>query len=97
MLLDAFLSFKCPGKMGSFHFAVQEVMDCANGLDASVRTRVERYLHAYSHFDGGDIAQPLKLTEATTVLRSLFELMHHVDPGHVSPCARLLASTRVDC
>lgn len=90
-MLEAFLSFKCPGRMGSFHVAVEEVMAADGRLDSSVRTRVERYLHAYSHFDGGDISQPLKLTEATTVLRSLFQLMHHVDPGHVSSMCKALA------
>lgn len=90
-MLEAFLSFKCPGKMSSFHVAMEEVMATDGRLDSSVRTRVERYLHAYSHFDGGDISQPLKLTEATTVLRSLFQLMHHVDPGHVSSMCKALA------
>lgn len=90
-MLEAFLSFKCPGKMGSFHVAVKEVMAADGGIDPSVRTRVERYLHAYSHFDGGDISRPLRLTEATTVLRSLFELMRHVDPGHVSSMCKALA------
>ena len=83
-MLEAFLSFRCPGKVGSFHVALQELMCRDHHLDGGVRTRVERYLHAYSHFDGGDISQPLKLTETTTVLRSLFQLMHHVDPEHVS-------------
>ncbi|MBF0696728.1 AAA family ATPase [Actinomyces bowdenii] len=90
-MLEAFLSFKCPGKMGSFHVAVEEVMNSGGGVALSVRTRVERYLHTYSHFDGGDISQPLKLTEAATVLRSLFQLMDHVDPGHVSSMCNALA------
>lgn len=90
-MLEAFLSFKCPGKMGSFHVAVEEVMNSDGGVTSSVRTRVERYLHTYSHFDGGDISQPLKLTEATTVLRSLFQLMNHVDPEHVSSMCDALA------
>lgn len=89
-MLEAFLSFKCPGKVGSFHVAVEEVMNSGGALDPSIRTRVERYLHTYSHFDAGDISQPLKLTEATNVLRSLFQLMHHVDPGHVSSMCEAL-------
>ena len=94
-MLEAFLSFRCPGKVGSFHVALQELMCRDHHLDGGVRTRVERYLHAYSHFDGGDISQPLKLTEATTVLRSLFQLMHHVDPEHVSAmCAALAIDER---
>ena len=90
-MLEAFLSFRCPGKVGSFHVALQELMLRDRRLDGGVRTRVERYLHAYSHFDGGDISQPLKLTETTTVLRSLFQFMHHVDPEHVSAMCTALA------
>lgn len=90
-MLEAFLSFRCPGKVGSFHVALQELMCRDHHLDGGVRTRVERYLHAYSHFDCGDISQPLKLTETTTVLRSLFQLMHHVDPEHVSAMCTALA------
>ncbi|BDA64919.1 AAA family ATPase [Actinomyces capricornis] len=90
-MLEAFLSFRCPGKVGSFHVALQELMRRDRLLDGVIRTRVERYLHAYSHFDGGDISQPLKLTEVTTVLRALFHLMHHVDPEHVSAMCTALA------
>ena len=89
-MLEGFLSFRCPGKMGSFHVALEEVMDGVNDLDSSVRTRVEKYLHAYSHFDGGNISQPLRLNEATTVLRSLFQLMDRVDHDHVSSMCKAL-------
>lgn len=89
-MLEGFLSFRCPGKMGSFHVALEEVMDGVNDLDSSVRTRVEKYLHTYSHFDGGNISQPLRLNEATTVLRSLFQLMDRVDHDHVSSMCKAL-------
>lgn len=89
-MLEGFLSFRCPGKMGSFHVALEEVMNDVKNLDSSVRTRVEKYLHAYSHFDGGNISQPLRLNEATTVLRSLFQLMYRVDCGHVSSMCKAL-------
>lgn len=88
-MLEAFLSFRCPEKTGSFHVAIQSAMN-KEDLDTSIRTRVERYLHTYSHFDGGNISQPLRLTEATIVLRSLFELMHHIDPDHVSSMCEAL-------
>ena len=89
-MLEGFLSFRCPGKMGSFHVALEEVMNGVNNLDSSVRTRVEKYLHTYSHFDGGSISQPLRLNEATTVLRSLFQLMDRVDHNHVSSMCKAL-------
>ena len=83
-MLEAFLSFRCPSRIGSFHVALEETLNDAQNLDETVRNRVEKYLHAYSHFDGGNISQPLRLNEATTVLRSLFQLMDHVDHDHVS-------------
>ena len=89
-MLEGFLSFRCPGKMGSFHVALEEVMNGVKNLDSSVRTRVEKYLHTYSHFDGGSISQPLRLDEATTVLRSLFQLMDHVDHDHISSMCKAL-------
>jgi len=89
-MLEGFLSFRCPGKMGSFHVALEEVMNGVNNLDSSVRTRVEKYLHTYSHFDGGNISQPLRLDEATTVLRSLFQLMDRVDHDHISSMCKAL-------
>ena len=89
-MLEGFLSFRCPGKMGSFHVALEEVMNGVNNLDGSIRTRVEKYLHTYSHFDGGNISQPLRLNEATTVLRSLFQLMDRVDHDHVSSMCKAL-------
>lgn len=89
-MLEALLSFRCPEKAGSFHVAMQEVMDRDNDFDASIRTRVEKYPHAYSHSYGRNIWRPLKVGEVTTVLRSLFQLMDRVDHEHVvSMCAAL--------
>lgn len=90
-MLEAFLSFRCPGQVGTFHVAVEELMGRCEDLDPTVRTRVERYLHTYSHFDGGDVSRPLDLTEATVVLRSLFQLMNIADPDHVSSMCQALA------
>ena len=89
-MLEGFLSFRCPGRIGSFHVALEEVMNGVENLDSTVRTRVEKYLHTYSHFDGSNISQPLRLNEATTVLRSLFQLMYRVDPDHVSSMCKAL-------
>ncbi|RJF43786.1 hypothetical protein D4740_02095 [Actinomyces sp. 2119] len=90
-MLEAFLSFRCPNRVGSFHVALEEVMNSAPNLDMTVRTRVEKYLHAYSHFDGGNFSQPLRLNEATTVLRSLFQLMYCLDSRHVSSMCEALS------
>lgn len=89
-MMEAFLSFRCPEKMGSFHNSMRAVLDGSPRLDDSVKTRVERYLHAYSHSEEADITRPLDPTEATTVLRSLFQLMNHVDPGHFTSMCKAL-------
>lgn len=83
-LLEAFLGFRCPDKMGSFHGSMRAALERNPGLDDSIRIHVERYLHAYSHLEDGDILHPLAPGESTVVLRSLFQFMDHVDHGHVS-------------
>lgn len=83
-MLEAFMSFRCPDKMGDFYGSIRVVMDSQPGLDDSVRTHVVRYLHSYSHLEEADLSRPLDPSESAAVLRSLFRLMHHVDPEHVS-------------
>lgn len=89
-MMESFLSFRRPDKMGSFHGSMRAVLEDYPGLDDSVRTHVERYLHAYSHLEEADISRSLDPGESTAVLRSLFRFMYHVDSNHVSNmCAAL--------
>lgn len=89
-MMESFLSFHRPDKMGSFHDSMRAVLEDHPGLDDSVRTHIERYLHAYSHLEEADISRPLDPGESTAVLRSLFQFMYHVDSKHVSAmCAAL--------
>lgn len=89
-MMESFLSFHRPDKMGSFHGSMRAVLEDHPGLDDSVRTHVERYLHAYSHFEEPDISRSLDPGESTAVLRSLFRFMYHVDRKHVaSMCTAL--------
>lgn len=83
-MMESFLSFHRPDKMGSFHGSMRAVPEDRPGLDDSVRTHVERYLHAYSHLEEADISRSLDLGESMAVLRSLFRFMYHVDRNHVS-------------
>lgn len=83
-MMESFLSFHRPDKMGSFHGSMRAVLEDRPGLDDSVRTHVERYLHAYSHLEEADISRSLDLGESMAVLRSLFRFMYHVDRNHVS-------------
>lgn len=83
-MMESFLSFRRPDKMGSFHGSMQAVLKEHPGLDSSVRTRIERYLHACSHLEEADISRSLDPGESPVVLRSLFQFMYHVDSKHVS-------------
>lgn len=89
-MLEAFMAFRCPEKMGDFQGSLQAVLDIRPGLDGSVRTHIVRYLHNYSHLEEADLSRPLDPSESAAVLRSLFQLMRHVDPGHVSSMCKAL-------
>lgn len=88
-MLESFLSFRFPQHIGSFHAGVVAALGVVQ--DQSIRTHVERYLHAYSHNEEGNISTPVDPSEATVVLRSLFQMMRVVDEGHFdSMCKALL-------
>ena len=89
-MMEAFLSFRCPEKMGSFHGSMRAVLDRKPELDDSVRTRIERYLHTYSHVEEADITRPLDPSEATVILKSLLQLMNHVDHEHFTSMCQAL-------
>jgi wobble nucleotide-excising tRNase len=81
-MLESFLSFRFPTQMGDFHGGMRLALGRVG--DQSIRVHVERYLHAYSHNEEGDISAVVDPSEATAVLRSLFQLMASVDPEHFS-------------
>lgn len=58
--------------------------------DANIRTHVERYLHAYSHNEEGNVSAMIDPSEATVVLRSLFLLIRANDPKHLSAMCEAL-------
>jgi len=93
-MLEAFLSFKFPKHVGSFDGSMREALNALG--DGPIRTRIVRYVHAYSHNDDADIGKPLEPGEATPVLQSIFELMHSLDPHHyASMCETLELSPEV--
>ncbi|MDQ1206098.1 wobble nucleotide-excising tRNase [Microbacterium sp. SORGH_AS 862] len=79
-MLEGFLSFRYPQHIGSFHHGLQAAM--ADLPDDAVRNRVERYMHAYSHNEEGDISAAVDPAEVGPVVQSLFELMRVVDEKH---------------
>ncbi|WP_314451689.1 AAA family ATPase [uncultured Microbacterium sp.] len=87
-MLEAFLSFRFPQHIGKFHNGMREAIKAVN--DATIRVHVERYLHAYSHNEEGNVSAMIDPSEATAVLRSLFLLIRANDPHHLSAmCAAL--------
>ncbi|MDT3346075.1 AAA family ATPase [Microbacterium aquilitoris] len=87
-MLEAFLSFRYPQHIGSFHDGLRAAM--ADLPDDAVRNRVERFLHAYSHNEEGDISAVVDPAEVGPVVQSLFELMRAVDEKHFdSMCVAL--------
>lgn len=87
-MLEAFLSFRFPQHIGKFHNGMREAIKVVD--DATIRVHVERYLHAYSHNEEGNVSAMIDPSEATAVLRSLFLLIRANDPEHLSAmCAAL--------
>lgn len=81
-MLEAFLSFRFPQCVGQFHLGMKEAIKEVD--DAAIRVHVERYLHAYSHNEEGNVSAMIDPSEATAVLRSLFLLIRANDPRHLS-------------
>jgi wobble nucleotide-excising tRNase len=79
-MLEGFLSFKYPGKIGDFRELVEEAI---GDLDNSVtRTRLVAFLHQYSHNEEGDISKPISRPESVSILGAVFELIRYVDRDH---------------
>lgn len=87
-MLEAFLSFRFPQHIGKFHQGMKAAIDALD--DANIRTHVERYLHAYSHNEEGNVSAMIDPSEATVVLRSLFLLIRANDPKHLSAMCEAL-------
>jgi len=87
-MMEAFLSFRFQESIGDFHGGMRAALSGVR--DQSTRTHVERYLHAYSHNEEGNVSAMLDPSEATVVLRSLFHLMKEVDDVHFSSMCRAL-------
>ncbi len=88
-MMEAFLGFRYPGRIGDFHNGMKDAL--GEIADQSIRIHVERYLHAYSHNEEGNVSSVVDPSEATVVLRSLFEMMKIVDPNHLSAMCEALS------
>ncbi|NQX27739.1 AAA family ATPase [Microbacteriaceae bacterium VKM Ac-2854] len=87
-MLEAFLSFRFPQHIGKFHLGMKAAITALD--DPNIRTHVERYLHAYSHNEEGNVSAMIDPSEATVVLRSLFLLIRANDPKHLTAMCEAL-------
>ncbi|KAA9087222.1 AAA family ATPase [Microbacterium radiodurans] len=88
-MLEAFLAFKYPSKIGDFEGSMRRAFQDQSVPDP-LRQRVTRFVHRQSHNEEADISRPVKIGEAVTILRSAFEFISTVDRGHFDEmCAAL--------
>ncbi|HLO96293.1 MAG TPA: AAA family ATPase [Burkholderiaceae bacterium] len=88
-LLESFLAFRLPGDQGkSFHQRLDLV-----DVDAAVRSRIYRFLNAYSHSDR--IAEPdhdlSLLSEAPVVMADVLGVIQRMDEPHFRAMKNLVA------
>jgi len=88
-MMESFLSFRFPDKIGNFHGGMEAALAIVQ--DPATRNQVERYLHAYSHNEEGNISAVVDPSEATVVLRSLFGMMRAVDEDHITAMCKALS------
>lgn len=88
-LLEAFLAFRVPHQTGDLYKQLDAI-----DHDSAAKTRILRFLHAFSHLD--QITDPehnlSMLAETPLVLRDLFVLIEHSDPAHFKSMNTLVVS-----
>lgn len=78
-LLEGFLAFRHPNKAGKLYQQLEEV-----NFDAAKKSKILRFLDTYSHHEHvGEAEHDLSiLSETSTVLANVLELMETTDKGH---------------
>jgi wobble nucleotide-excising tRNase len=79
-LLEGFLGFKAPEKMGNLHYQVMQTGGSA--VSRAARTRILRFVQAYSHNQEANTTVPVGRPEAVEILNAVLEFMKEVDPQH---------------
>jgi wobble nucleotide-excising tRNase len=93
-LLEGFLSFKYPEKIGDFRALVEAAIGATD--NSVTRTRIVAYLHQYSHNEEGDISRPVARPESINILSAVFELIRIVDGDHYEKmCSTLRVSPQL--
>ncbi|QHE89215.1 AAA family ATPase [Hydrogenophaga sp. BPS33] len=88
-LLEAFLAFRVPHQTGDLYKQLDTI-----DHDNAAKTRILRFLHAFSHLDqvADPEHNPSMLVETPSVLRDLFALIEHTDAAHFKSMNDLVAS-----
>lgn len=87
-LLEGFFSYRYPQAMGNFRDQMKLAID---QLDSGAsRTRMVWYLHQYSHNEYIDTNRGFRRGEAPVIVRSVYSLIHRVDPEHFSAMCQAL-------
>lgn len=79
-LLEGFLSFRFPEKMGDFRKQMQAAIDHID--DGATRQRLVNFLHQYSHNEQVETTRGINRPESVAVLRAVFELIRERDGDH---------------
>jgi wobble nucleotide-excising tRNase len=90
-MLEAFLAFKEPTRVGDLRMQVKSVGP--ESIDDALRTRVLRFVHTYSHNEEADISEPIGRPESILNIRSVLEFMRSIDQPHFDSMCEALAVT----
>lgn len=94
-ILEAFLAFKYPSKIGDFEGSMRRAFQEQSVTDP-LRQRITRFVHRQSHNEEANIDRPVGIGESVTVLRSVFEFIEAIDADHFNEmCAALELSPSV--
>ena len=89
-LLESFMAFKCPAKIGSLYKQIEDVQD----FDFQKKIKIDRLLNTQSH-NGyvSDVDDDFAiLSEIPNVLTNVMELIEHLDKQHYDAMISLVAT-----
>lgn len=92
-MLEAFLAFKYPSKIGDFEGSMRRAFEEQSVTDP-LRQRITRFVHRQSHNEEANIDRPVGIGESITVLRSVFEFINAVDADHFEEMCTALTLSR---
>jgi wobble nucleotide-excising tRNase len=89
-LLEAFLAFRIPDMTGDLYQKLERIQ-----FDSTMKTRILRFLHTYSHSDQviEPDHDPSILSETPAILKIVLELIRDCDPTHFEAMNRLIQPT----